>query len=158
MKLGVRYSIGVFIVSIVVACFLIIGFYDLSDVVFIMVIFLVAATFAIIARYRGENFKKNSVCYEADVIEIVRTGIFVTSRRGATFTIKCAFEDNNGESRTVTVREKMQEHVYEIGRGGIKKIDTTQNLAARVYVRRDDPEKFKVEFYERCDTSSSSDG
>lgn len=114
----------------------------------ITVIFLVPAIILTRKQFAVKHFKANSICYDAKILELIKIGL--TVRNGMSkVTVKCAFEDSNGESRVITSRNRffVATHMYELTRKGFKKITVEDKLAAKVYVDHDNPEKFEVELF-----------
>ena len=99
------------------------------------------------------QFKKKSVCYEAKVLELIFHG-YTFGRSGSggrnVSSVKCMFEDSNGESRVVTSYNGfvIGGSIYQLGSDGFKKIEIQYNLLAKVYVNCDNPKEFEVELFE----------
>ena len=129
-------------------------YYDTSAVWFFLAISGCFMIWAIVVTRRVLAFKKlkeNAICYDAVVVELIKTNFSLNGRRKVF--ARCAFLNEHGENRIVTGRKaffiKMDDVTYQLGGGGFQKIRIEDELAAKVYVNRDDPEDFVVELYWR---------
>ena len=122
-----------------------------ADVLVLLVlacIFLVPALMTTRRYIALKNFKASSICYDAKVLELIKAGFWEVNRKQRVVA-KCAYVDEHGVSHTLTSRNKfnIEPSGYALRSGGFKKVHAVDELTAKVYISRDNPEKFFVELF-----------
>ena len=119
----------------------------------IALLLIIAMLLIIRWKFALRHFKKNSICYSANIIDwvdcgySVRNGQLGPGRRVANAI--CEFTDADGKMHVITSNRSYPalRREYQWRDGSFKRVEQTEIFSANIYICRSNPKKFEIEIY-----------